>query len=70
MKLFKLFGRYKRLKNQIITEIAELEKMKAELKDIQSGIGYKDLSKYCHYTVLIHEVDIKITTLKNINLEI
>ena len=66
----KLFGRYKRLRNQIITEIAELEKVKAELKCEQSGIGYKDQAKYCHYTVVIHEVDIKITTLKNINLEV
>jgi hypothetical protein len=68
MKLFKIFGRYKRLRNQIITEISELEKMKAELKDIQAGIGFKDQVKYCHYTVVIHEIDIKITTLKNIKL--
>jgi len=66
----KLFGRYKRLRNQIITEIAELEKMKGELKYEQAGIGFKDQAKYCHYTILIHEVDIKITTLKNINLEV
>jgi hypothetical protein len=66
----KLFGRYKRLRNQIITEIAELEKMKAELKLEQASLGFKDQSRYCHYTVVIHEVDIKITTLKNINLEV
>jgi hypothetical protein len=66
----KIFGRYKRLRNQIITEIAELEKGKAELKNEQLKLGYKDQAKYCHYTVLIHDVDIKITTLKNINLEV
>ena len=66
----KIFGRYKRLRNQIITEIGELEKMKAELKDIRAGIGFKDQYRYCRYTIVIHEVDIKITTLKNINLEV
>jgi hypothetical protein len=64
----KLFGRYKRLRNKIISEISELEMTKAELKNEQAGIGFKDLAKYCHYTVVIHEIDIKITTLKNIKL--
>jgi hypothetical protein len=65
----KLFGRYKRLRNQIITEIAELEKGRAELKHEQANIGFKDQAKYCRYTIVIHEIDIQIMTLKNINLE-
>lgn len=64
----KLFGRYKRLRNQIISEISELEKVKTELQEEQILVGFKDQIKYCRYHILIHEIDIKITTLKNIKL--
>jgi hypothetical protein len=60
----KLFGRYKLLVSKINNEIAELEKMKEFKKHEQSVLRFTDHVKYCHYSIVIHELDLQITALK------
>jgi hypothetical protein len=62
----KLFRRYKKLVNKINDDIAELEKIKEWTKHEQQQIGFKDHAKYCHFTIVIHELDLQITALKRI----
>lgn len=60
----KLFGRYKAIVSKINNEIAKLEESKDEARYEQQCIGFKDHAKYCHYSVVIHELDVKIALLK------
>jgi len=60
----KLFGRYKALVSKINDEIAKLEEEKDDMKLEQQSIGFKDHAKYCHYSIVIHELDLQINILK------